>query len=300
MIYTLTLNPALDYVLRLPTLREGATNRAESAALRFGGKGINVSCILRELGMETRALGFAAGFTGEALEAELTQRGIPTSFIHLSEGLTRINVKVSTQASETEINGVGPVIPPEAIASLYEQLDSLTHEDTLVLAGSIPPSLPSDLYGCMGKKMAERGIRFVVDAEGNALAAALPYRPFLVKPNRAELEALMGHPLPTEESLRAAALSLQQAGAVNILVSLGDDGAMLLDEYGNFHQSTAPQIHLVSAVGAGDSMVAGFLAGCAGSPHDYERALRFGIAAGSATAASDGLANRAAIARLME
>lgn len=300
MIYTLTLNPALDYALRLPVLREGETNRAETAVLRFGGKGINVSCILRELGVKTCALGFVAGFTGVALEDELMRRGIPTSFIHLSEGLTRINVKVSAATTETEINGVGPAIPPEAVEALYEQLDSLTPADTLVLAGSIPPSLPCELYGRIGEKMKAGGIRFVVDAEGNALEAALPYRPFLVKPNRAELEGWLGRALPTKEDLRAAAEALQRAGAANVLVSLGGDGALLLDEYGNFHQAPAPQIHLVSAVGAGDSMVAGFLASYAGSPHDYEGALRLGIAAGSATAASDGLADRAAIARLME
>ena len=287
MIYTLTLNPALDYVVRLPALRMGMTNRAETTALQLGGKGINVSCILRELGMETTALGFIAGFTGDALEAELARRGVSTDFIHLTEGLTRINVKLGTANGETEINGAGPAISDEALEALWRRLDCLTAEDTLVLAGSIPPSLPRDFYGRVAKELSEREVRLIVDAEGEALTAALPYRPFLVKPNRTELEGWVGHPLPAEDDLKAAAEALQKAGGRNVLVSLGGDGALLLDEYGALRRMSAPPIIPVNTVGAGDSMVAGFLAGLSDG---YPAALRLGIAAGSATAASEELA----------
>ena len=296
MIYTLTLNPALDYVLRLPSLRLGSTNRAEHSLLQLGGKGINVSCVLRQLETETVALGFTAGFTGDELEAELTRRGVPTDFLRLPDGMTRINVKIGTAEGETEINGAGPTIPAEALEALWSRLDKLTDEDTLVLAGSIPPSLPKDLYRRIMERLSCKGIRFVVDAEGEALSAVLGHKPFLVKPNRAELEGLAGRPLPTEDDLRSAAEDLQRAGARNVLVSLGGDGALLLDEHGTFHRSAAPLITPVNTVGAGDSMVAGFLAGLADG---YEAALRCGVAAGSATAATEGLADGPTIRALL-
>ena len=308
MIYTLTLNPAIDYVVRLPALREGATNRATSAEVQFGGKGINVSCILRELGAETTALGFAAGFTGEALTAYLAERAIPSDFIRLSAGLTRINVKLKTQAvgrEETEINAAGPTIPQEAIRELLGKLDTLAEGDFLVLAGSIPPSLPQNLYRRIMERLDGRGIRFAVDAEGEALNAVLPYRPFLIKPNRAELEGLAGHPLPTEDDLVTAAEALRRAGARNVLISLGGDGALLLEELGGIHRAPAAHVTPVNTVGAGDSMVAGFLAGymteSATDPvQKYEYALQLGIAAGGATAASEGLADGPSILALME
>jgi 1-phosphofructokinase len=296
MIYTLTLNPAVDYILRIPALTEGATNRATSATVRFGGKGINVSLVLRELGEETTALGFAAGFTGEALETELNRFGVLTDFVRLSEGMTRINVKLGTHAAETEINAPGPAVPAEALEALLDKLDRLGEGDTLVLAGSVPPSLPRDLYGRILKRLDDRGIRFVVDAEGETLTATLPFRPFLIKPNRAELEALVGHPLPTEEALKSAAFSLCEAGARNVLISLGGDGALLLDEYGGLHAAPAANIRPVSTVGAGDSMVAGFLAGVS---HGYDYALKLGIAAGGATASVEGVAKREDILCLM-
>ena len=291
MIYTVTLNPALDYVLRLPTVAYGETfgetNRAETASLHFGGKGINVSCILRELGVESHALGFSAGFTGDALEAYLAERDIPCRLIRLPDGLTRINVKLKTADGETEINAAGPRIPAEALEGLMAELDTLAEGDTLVLAGSIPPSLPRDLYGRMAARLAGRGVRLVVDAEGEALRATIPHRPFLIKPNRAELEGLAGRPLPTRNDLLAAASALQEAGAQNLLVSLGGDGALLLDEHGGIHEAPAAVITPVNTVGAGDSMLAGFLAGLASG---YPTALRWGIAAGGATAASEELA----------
>lgn len=299
MIYTLTFNPALDYIMRLPVLREGETNRAASAEIQFGGKGINVSCVLAALGVESTALGFIAGFTGEALTAHLSASGIRTDFIPLPEGHTRINVKLKTPEGrfpETEINASGPAIPETCMDALIAKLDILTHGDTLVLAGSIPASLPRDTYSRILSRLTGRGIRFVVDAEGELLTDTLPYRPFLVKPNRAELEGIMGYTLTTDTDLRNAAAHLQARGAQNVLVSLGGDGVLLLDEAGDCHRMAAPAVKVVNTVGAGDSMVAGFLAGiCEG----YDHALRLGLAAGSATASSVGLATGDSIAGLM-
>lgn len=295
MIYTVTLNPAIDYIMRLGELRLGETNRAFEAEVQFGGKGINVSCMLRELGVDSVALGFVAGFTGEALAAYLDGRGITSDLIRLPEGLTRINVKLKS-GMESEINAAGPSIPAEALATLMAKLDGLTEGDILVLAGSIPPTLPRDLYARWTARLAGRGIRVVVDAEGEALTAVLPHHPFLVKPNRAELEELMGRPLPSEADLHEAARSLQEAGARNVLVSLGGEGALLLDEQGEFHRAPAAAVTPVNTVGAGDSMVAGFIAGL---PQGYDYALKLGIAAGGATAASDGLGTRATIRSLL-
>lgn len=290
MIYTLTLNPALDYIVRLPVIREGQTNRAVSTELQFGGKGVNVSLVLSELGVENTALGFAAGFTGAALTAYLTERGICADFIPLPEGLTRINVKLKTPEgahSETEINASGPAIPSECMEALYQRLDTLTEGDTLVLAGSIPSSLSKDIYRNLMERLAGRGIRFAVDAEGALLTETLPYRPFLIKPNRAELEGITGRSLTTEEDLKEAAAALQRAGATNVLVSLGGEGALLLDENGAYHRADALPIIPVNTVGAGDSTVAGFLAG---ADRGYGYALRLAMACGGATAASEGLA----------
>ena len=295
MIYTLTLNPALDYIIRLPAIREGQTNRAVSTDLQFGGKGVNVSLVLSELGVENTALGFAAGFTGAALTAYLTERGIRADFISLPEGLTRINVKLKTPEGlhpETEINAAGPAIPAECMDALYRKLDALTEGDTLVLAGSIPSSLPKDTYRAVMERLAGRGVRFVVDAEGALLTETLPFRPFLIKPNRAELEGIMGRELPTDTDLEEAAAELQKRGAVNVLVSLGGDGALLLDANGEYHRAKALPVVPVNTVGAGDSAVAGFLAGVG---FGYEYALRLAMTCGGATAAGEGIASRNAI-----
>ena len=299
MIYTLTLNPALDYVMHLPSVKEGATNRAVSTNLQFGGKGVNVSLVLSELGVENTALGFAAGFTGAALTAFLTERGIRADFISLPEGLTRINVKLKTPQGlhpETEINASGPTIPADCMDALYRKLDALTEGDTLVLAGSIPSSLPKDTYRAIMERLAGRGIRFAVDAEGALLTETLPFRPFLVKPNRAELEGIMGWELPTDTDLEESAAELQRRGAVNVLVSLGGDGALLLDENGEYHRAKALPIVPVNTVGAGDSTVAGFLAGV---DRGYGYALRLGMACGGATAGAEGLATAESISALM-
>lgn len=299
MIYTLTLNPALDYVMRLPSVKEGATNRAVSTDLQFGGKGVNVSLVLSALGVENTALGFAAGFTGTALTAYLTKRGIRADFIPLPEGLTRINVKLKTPEGahpETEINALGPNVPADCMDALYRKLDSLTEGDTLVLAGSIPSSLPKDTYRSIMERLAGRGIRFVVDAEGALLTETLPFRPFLIKPNRAELEGIMGRELPTDTDLEEAAAELQRRGAMNVLVSLGGDGALLLDENGEYHRAKALPIVPVNTVGVGDSTVAGFLAGVG---RGYGYALKLAMACGGATAAGERIASRNAILNLM-
>ena len=299
MIYTLTLNPALDYVMRLPSLTEGATNRAVSTNLQFGGKGVNVSLVLSELGVENTALGFAAGFTGAALTAYLTDRGIRADFIPLPEGLTRINVKLKTPEGahpETEINASGPAIPADCMDALYRKLDALTEGDTLVLAGSIPSSLPKDTYRAVMERLAGRGVRFVVDAEGALLTETLPFHPFLIKPNRAELEGIMGRELPTDTDLEEAAAELQKRGAVNVLVSLGGDGALLLDANGEYHRAKALPVVPVNTVGAGDSAVAGFLAGVG---RGYGYALKLAMACGGATAASEGTATEDRIQALL-
>lgn len=299
MIYTLTLNPALDYVMYLPSVKEGATNRAVSTDLQFGGKGVNVSLVLSALGVENTALGFAAGFTGAALTAFLTERGIRADFIPLPEGLTRINVKLKTPEGahpETEINASGPNVPADCMDTLCRKLDSLTEGDTLVLAGSIPSSLPQDTYRAIMERLAGRGIRFAVDAEGALLTETLSFRPFLIKPNRAELEGIIGRELPTDTDLEEAAAELQRQGAMNVLVSLGGDGALLLDENGEYHRAKALPIVPVNTVGAGDSTVAGFLAGVG---RGYGYALKLAMACGGATAAGEGIATRNAILNRM-
>ncbi len=298
MIYTVTFNPALDYVVRMDNLRLGQTNRTRDELLQAGGKGINVSTVLHELGLPTVAWGFAAGFTGEALALLLKDRGVPAQFIRLPTGLTRINVKLKGE-QETELNGSGPNIPPEALDALLNQLEKLKEGDSLVLAGSIPKGLPDDIYQQMLARLQGRGILTVVDAAGSLLEKVLPYRPFLIKPNRQELMELFGLRELSPELIFRLAARLQERGARNVLVSLAGEGAVLLDETGKFHQAASPGGQVRNSVGAGDSMVAGFLAGWL-SGGDYSAALRLGIAAGAATTFSTGLATKAEIEILME
>lgn len=293
-VYTVTLNPAIDYIMQTERLTFGETNRSKGEVLQFGGKGINVSTVLSHLGVPTIALGFIAGFTGAALQTAVAQSGVTTEFIQLSEGQTRINVKLRGEG-ETEINAGGPQIPAEAVATLLERLERLVAGDTLVLAGSVPPSLPTDIYATMLSHLAGRGIRFVVDATGEALRSTLPYHPFVIKPNRRELEELVGRTLPDREALVAAARELQQQGAERVLVSLGGEGALLLDAAGEVHTCAAHRGEVIGTVGAGDSMLAGFLAM---AERGEAVALRFANAAGAATAFGEGLATREAIADL--
>ena len=238
MIYTVTFNPALDYVVRLPAFEPGAVNRTESEDIQLGGKGINVSCVLGQLGFKSVALGFVAGFTGEAVQAGLARRGVSADFIRLPEGLTRINVKIKASV-ETEINGRGPAIPAGALEELFRKLERLAAGDVLVLAGSIPASLPSDISQRILARLAPKGVLCAVDATGELLVKVLPYRPFLIKPNNHELGEIFGRTLSTDEEIVECARLLQQKGARNVLVSMAGDGALLLDEGGNVHRLEA-------------------------------------------------------------
>ncbi len=296
MIWTLTFNPALDYAVYVPGYTEGKTNRSACEQLDFGGKGINVSYVLHQLGEPTVALGFVAGFTGRALCDLLRTTGVMCDFVELERGMTRINVKIKCE-NETEINAAGPDISAAALEALYDKLDRIAPGDILLLAGSVPSSLPKDIYETILSRLQGRGIHFAVDAEGQLLLNVLAYRPLLIKPNRAELCGLVGRELITDAEVECAARELQARGARNVLVSLGGDGAMLLDEQGGVHRAFAVGGKPINTVGAGDSMVAGFLSGLG---QGYEYALRLGIAAGSATACSPQLATRAEIERLMQ
>lgn len=296
MIYTLTLNPALDYVMDLPCLKTGEVNRSGGEKLFFGGKGINVSLVLSELGVKSTALGFIAGFTGDALEDALVKTGIRCDFCRLSEGNTRINVKLRGK-TVTEINGTGPAVTSADMESLLEKLDALKHGDTLVLAGSIPPTLRSDTYEMILSRLDGRGVRYVVDASGRLLTETLKHRPYLIKPNFHELSEIAGAALLSEEDVIFHAEKLREAGAQNVLVSLGADGAILIDEEGTVRKRRAFRGVQVNSVGAGDSAVAGFLAGV---ENGYEGALLFACAAGGASAFSEGLAKREDILKLIE
>ena len=297
MIYTVTFNPAIDYVVHLDELVPGDINRNRSEEYQFGGKGINVSNVLKTLDFDTVALGFVAGFTGEGLEKGLAAMGLKTDFVHLSGGVTRINVKVKA-GKETEINGIGPLITDGDMEQLYARLDRIGPEDTLVLSGSIPSCLPGDTYEKIMAHLEGKGIRIAVDATRDLLVNVLKYRPFLIKPNNHELGEIFGRVLKTDEEIAECAGKLQEQGGRNILVSMAGDGALLLDEEGKTHRIGCPKGKVVNSVGAGDSMVAGFLAGYL-KTGDYGYALKLGTAAGSATAFSIGLARREQIDALL-
>ena len=291
MIYTVTFNPSIDYIVRLEQFMPGEINRVNYEQILPGGKGINVSIVLKNLGHDSTALGFLASFTGVAMQQMLHTFGVTDDFVRLDDGFSRINVKIKAER-ETEINGQGPVITQEAQRALFEKLDRLTHGDTLVLAGSIPNTLPDDMYERIMEHLAGRGIRIVVDATKNLLRRVLKYRPFLIKPNNHELGEMFGIELKTDDDIIFHAKKLQEEGATNVLISMAGDGAILLTSEGVFYRSAAPKGTLVNSVGAGDSMVAGFLAGFMESDGDYERAFYMGVATGSASAFSKNLATR--------
>ena len=297
MVYTVTFNPAIDYVVHTGEMKLGATNRSEREEMYFGGKGINVSIVLRELGIDSKAFGFTAGFTGEAIEKGLADVGIDTDFVRLEKGNSRINVKMKA-SEETELNGQGPDIDDKAISALFEKLDKLSDGDTLVLAGSIPSSLPADIYERILERLSGRNIRVVVDATKDLLLNVLKYKPFLIKPNNHELGEMFGVTLNSDEEIETYARKLQEMGAVNVLISMAGDGAMLIDEYGKMHRCGVCKGVVKNSVGAGDSMVAGFIAGVLNG--DYEYALKLGTAAGGATAFSDGLATKEEITELVK
>lgn len=290
MVYTVTLNPSIDYVVYLEEWRENAVNRTRKEEIIAGGKGINVSQVLTNLGIENMALGFVAGFTGEEIEKRVKESGCNTNFIHIQEGCSRINVKMKHR-KETEINGQGPVIKEKHMEELRLQVEQVTEGDYLVLAGSIPKGLPNTTYETIIKIATEKKCMVVVDTTKESLMNALPYHPFLIKPNHHELSEIFGVTIESREDIICYAKKLQQFGARNVLVSRASDGAILLTEGKGIYELKAPVGEVVNSVGAGDSMVAGFITGYQ-RYHQYEEALRLGIAAGSASAFSDHLATK--------
>lgn len=297
MIYTVTLNPSIDYVVHLDRLVDGITNRTSGEEYYFGGKGINVSHVLAELDLDSTALGFVAGFTGEAIEKGTARERVKTDFIHLKQGVSRINVKIKSE-TETEINGQGPHIDDEALEQLMRKTDAIADGDTLIISGSIPKSMPDDVYERILERLKGRSIRIVVDATKKLLVNSLKYRPFMIKPNRQEISEIFGVEVNDEQTTLTYARELQRMGAANVLVSLGGDGAMLLDEFGEVHRAGTVKGRVLNTVGSGDSMVAGFVAGYIRT-NDYAYALRLGSACGNATAFLEGLATREKIAELM-
>lgn len=296
MVYTVTFNPAVDYIVHTDELKVGMTNRSEREEIYFGGKGINVSLVLRELGIKSRALGFVAGFTGAAIEKALAESGVDADFVHLGSGFSRINVKIKSSA-ETELNGSGPDIPEKSLDELFAKLDKIEDGDTIVLAGSIPADLPEDIYEIILERLRGKKVRAVVDATKDLLMNVLKYEPFLIKPNNHELEEMFGVTLRSIDDIIIYAKKLKEMGAKNVLVSMAGNGAVLLDENGETHVCGVCSGTVRNSVGAGDSMVAGFLAGC---EKGYDYALRLGTAAGGATAFSDGLAQKEKIYELLK
>lgn len=290
MVYTVTFNPSLDYIVSVEDFRLGLTNRTDSEVILPGGKGLNVSIVLSNLGIENTALGFVAGFTGEEIVRRVEGMGVKSDFIRLREGISRINLKLKS-IDGTEINGRGPRIGREAVGELMGRLDALGEGDVLVLAGSIPGSMPDETYGKIMERLAGRGVMTVVDATKNLLMNVLEYGPFLVKPNSHELGEIFGVELRDREEAIPYARRLRELGAVNVLVSMAGQGAVLAAGDGEVYAAAAPRGKLVNGVGAGDSMVAGFLAGWM-ERHEYGHAFRMGIAAGSASAFSELLATR--------
>ena len=299
MIYTVTFNPSLDYIVEVNNMTLGATNRTSFEQMLPGGKGLNVSFVLKNLGFDTTALGFLAGFVGEEIEKRVAETGVTCEFIKLLKGCSRINMKVRN-VDGTEVNGMGPVIPAEQVKQMLERLDTLNNDDILVLAGSIPSSMPSTVYSDIMKRLAKQnGPMIVVDATKDLLMNVLPYRPFLIKPNHHELGELFGVTITSHEEVIPYAKKLQEQGARNVLVSMGGLGAVLVDEQGGVHKSSAPEGVVVNSVGAGDSMVAGFLAGWL-EKKEYEYAFRLGLATGSASAFSENLATSEEVAKVYQ
>ena len=298
MIYTVTFNPAIDYIVHTGTMQVGQVNRSQGEELYFGGKGINVSFVLHELGLPSKALGFVAGFTGAAIEAGIQEQGIATDFVHLDSGFSRINVKIKS-GEETELNGQGPNISEAAVAELFEKLNQLQDGDILILAGSIPNTMPADSYEKILAHLSDKKIKVVVDATKDLLLKVLPYHPFLIKPNNHELGELFGVTLHSIEEIATYAKKLQEMGAQNVLISMAGDGAILLDEHGKVYQGRPPKGEVLNSVGAGDSMVAGFVTGYLNTG-DYEKAFELGIATGSASAFEYWLAEKEDVVKLLE
>ena len=297
MICTVTFNPSLDYIVRVDDMRLGVINRTTYEQVLPGGKGINVSIVLGNLGHASRALGFLAGFTGAEIARRVSEAGVSADFIEVAEGMSRINAKIKSD-EETELNGQGPLITEANIEELYAKLDVLGEGDTLVISGSVPNTLPGDMYERIMARLDGRGVRIVVDAERDLLTRVLPYKPFLVKPNNIELGDIYGVTLKTRDEVVPYAKRMQEAGAQNVLVSMAGEGGVLVSADGQVFQSPAAKGTVVNSVGAGDSSVAGFLAGLI-ETGSYETAFRMALASGSASAFSDHLATRPEVEALM-
>ena len=290
MIYTVTLNPSIDYVVETDKLKIGEVNRANKEELYPGGKGINVSLMLNELQAENTALGFLGGFIGEYIENTLASKGVNTEFIKLEEGFSRINLKIKNEV-ETEINGKGPHISEEKLQLLYKKIEKLKDEDILVLCGSIPNSLSNTLYQDIISMVAQKNVKVIVDATSNLLLNTLKYNPFLIKPNIHELEEIFEIKIDSIDDTIFYATKLKDMGAKNVLISMGKDGALLIDSKGKIYLSNAPYGDVVNTVGSGDSMVAGFISGYL-KTKDYKEALKLGASCGSATAFSSGIGEK--------
>lgn len=296
MIYTVTLNPSIDYIVHLDKLDMGITNRTTSEEYYYGGKGINVSCVLAELDLDSTALGFIAGFTGDAIEKGIRNDKIVTDFIRLENGNSRINIKIKAD-EETEINCQGPHINSIELERLLSKIDRISSGDTIVIAGNIPNTMPDDVYEKILERIKDKDVRIIVDATKNLLLNSLKYKPFLIKPNRQELSEIFKTEIKNENDIKQYAKKLQKMGAKNVLVSLGKDGAMLIDEFGNQHKAGIIKEKVINTVGSGDSMVAGFIAGYE-MTGDYQYALKLGSACGNATAFLSGLATKEKINEL--
>lgn len=306
MIYTITFNPALDYTVQVEEFEIGKINRTKSENILAGGKGLNVSIILKRLGIENTALSFIAGFTGKELERKIQQYNIKTEFIETAKGYTRINVKISSlekksliQKDETALNGNGPEITQENIEELLKKIKKINSNDMVILSGNVPKCINEDIYEIICKELNENNVKFVVDASQKLLMNCLKYKPFFIKPNKEELEETFNTKIETKEEIIIYAKKLQEKGAKNVLISLGGDGAILLTEKNEVYYSNTPKGQVVNTVGAGDSMVAGFIAGYL-KKQNYKEALKLGIASGSATAFSAGLALKEEIDELLK
>ena len=298
MIYTVTFNPSLDYIVTVKDFKTGVVNRTTEEIIFPGGKGINVSMVLKNLGYESTALGFMAGFTGEAICNLLDKKGITTDFITVEKGVSRINVKLRSN-EESEINGQGPEILDTDIQKLYSKLDTLGDGDTIVLAGSIPDVMPQSIYMDIMKHLEGKNIRIVVDATKDLLVNVLAYKPFLIKPNNHELGEIFGVEISDKDDVVMYARKLQEKGARNVLVSMAGNGAVLVTEDGQEFRAEAPKGKVVNSVGAGDSMVAGFIAGYL-STKEYIEAFKLGVCTGSASAFSEELATKAEVEELLK
>lgn len=297
MIYTVTFNPSLDYIVEVTDFKLGMTNRTSYEHMLPGGKGINVSIVLNNLEIDTTAFGFVAGFTGKQICDMVSEYGIKTDFIQVDNGFSRINMKLKS-IDGTEINGMGPDISEQNVKTLVSKIDGLSSGDVLVLAGSIPACISDDIYSRIMERLQGRGVKIVVDATSRLLLNVLEYHPFLIKPNQHELGDIFGVKLETKEEVIPYARKMQDMGAVNVLISMGGKGAVFIDEYSRVYEANAPEGELKNSVGAGDSMVAGFMAGYL-QTGNYEDAFRMGVATGSASAFSENLATKREISEVL-